>query len=225
LIDFNKDGKIEFDELAVALAVLLAASNVERDEFFFDVFDRNKDGELDLAEIMKIFAIDVNHSFTRVRKSPALIRRSLTGYLVFFYFQFFRALETEMIRSKKIEWSEIEAVTRSIVEEKQPERKALAQIANNFVRRLANMQGTPDMNRVSKKAWMELCQDVQVRSEIDAEVASLLSAASKLEASEEINKLMFAASHRTKHHGGRSGRSGGGSGGGSSYGGGGWDSD
>jgi Ca2+-binding EF-hand superfamily protein len=56
MLDLNRDGQIDFNELLMGLAMNTESDPAERAQFYFDQFDLNKDGELSAEEVFALQA-------------------------------------------------------------------------------------------------------------------------------------------------------------------------
>lgn len=71
LFDVNNDGSVDYNELALGITMQSNASNKERAEFYFDVFDKDKSGTLDRKEILKLNEILMRAMFGMVATGVA----------------------------------------------------------------------------------------------------------------------------------------------------------
>eukprot|EP01122_Echinamoeba_exundans_P005952 TRINITY_DN1614_c0_g1_i1.p1 TRINITY_DN1614_c0_g1~~TRINITY_DN1614_c0_g1_i1.p1 ORF type:complete len:243 (+),score=33.51 TRINITY_DN1614_c0_g1_i1:564-1292(+) len=80
VLDTNKDGQIDFQELLMGIAMHTAASPSERAEFYFDIFDADKSGSLSRDEVVKLWQKNLqvmlssfkHDSLARLRQDPDL---------------------------------------------------------------------------------------------------------------------------------------------------------
>lgn len=56
MLDLNRDGQIDFNELLLGVAMHTESTPEERAKFYFDVFDINKDGQLSADEVFALQA-------------------------------------------------------------------------------------------------------------------------------------------------------------------------